>query len=649
MKNIFNVSEEEKNRIRGLHLTESQKPSISSVLQEEKEDNCECGDACKGQVKSNCYKCCNSIHPGGWPPSTSLEMKEADEIDINVGEPMRDAQLPTSMGDTQSQAKVVAPCKDVKVAGCPGTSGGYRVCVTIDGNVPNQSNLNDKIIYTPCTSGGGGAMACDIGRVIEVCGPGGVGCSGLQNYQMGGTPFPQSTVPDCNYISGGGWRCHPQQGCVDVSQYSGIAQFATEQDCLNSGCQPLYDRFDCEGNGQCVTAANGQYGSLQACQAACRDGESCQCCKDNNPVSMATNVPVGTCSTHNFGAAFTNCGPVGSPISCEGRGDDKGHCINCKEGVMNTLAAIGTDGCPPGWVLVYNLSQGPCYECDGNGTCIGPSWAYGQNVFNSQSECINGTATQPACQLGVDDYDCINNQCQITAGGQYNAGPTSQDNLNACQAVCGQTWKCNLNVGCTQDPTGTYNSQTSCETACCNQSIVTWNWPPYVNGNPTCHEICAKLNTPAMIAAAAGNPLNFRHKCRYDWLIAQQASLACQPCSSSNGCCDNPGYISATMAAQYQVSSDPHCINAGGTFIGNIEDAMNGINQQNTPYGCGWLNIAQGNILSGLPAPNAGSQCNKEGRIAWLDELMTTGTAPGFTPNPATMTALYPGGTFVVC
>ena len=23
--------------------------------------------------------------------------------------------------------------------------------------------------------------------------------------------------------------------------------------------------------------------------------------------------------------------------------------------------------------------------------------------------------------------------------------------------------------------------------------------------------------------------------------------------------------------------------------------------------------------------------------------------APGFTPNPATMTALYPGGTFVVC
>ena len=32
-----------------------------------------------------------------------------------------------------------------------------------------------------------------------------------------------------------------------------------------------------------------------------------------------------------------------------------------------------------------------------------------------------------------------------------------------------------------------------------------------------------------------------------------------------------------------------------------------------------------------LPAPgNPGSDCNIQGRMSWLDELMTTGTAPGF-------------------
>ena len=182
-----------------------------------------------------------------------------------------------SRGDTKPKAKVVAPCIDIRVAGCPGTTGGYRVCVTIDGQVPTQANLNDKVIYTPCTSGGGGQYACDIGRVIEVCGPGGVGCSGLQNYQMGGNILPQSTVSDCNWTYQEGWRCHPQQGCVDVSQYAGVAQFASEQDCLDSGCLPEQS-WNCEfsgplstGAGNCVAVlgTGGQYPTQQDCIDAC--------------------------------------------------------------------------------------------------------------------------------------------------------------------------------------------------------------------------------------------------------------------------------------------------------------------------------------------------------------------------------------------
>ena len=38
-KNIFNVSDEEKNRIRGLHLTESSNKKISSVLSEQLKRN----------------------------------------------------------------------------------------------------------------------------------------------------------------------------------------------------------------------------------------------------------------------------------------------------------------------------------------------------------------------------------------------------------------------------------------------------------------------------------------------------------------------------------------------------------------------------------------------------------------------------------
>jgi hypothetical protein len=77
---------------------------------------------------------------------------------------------------------------------------------------------------------------------------------------------------------------------------------------------------------------------------------------------------------------------------------------------------------------------------------------------------------------------------------------------------------------------------------------------------------------------------------------------------------------------------------------------MNGNNAQNTPYGCTYLYQKQQNIMGTINSGTSpGALCNKQGRIAWLDEIMSTGTAPGFTPNPTTMTALYPGGTFTIC
>jgi len=414
---------------------------------------------------------------------------------------------------------------------------------------------------------------------------------------------------------------------------------------------------------------------------------------------------IRTTALDNSATAFPSggSGPVRDPGSwstcqeCEQASTGPiGYCVNCKQGVMSYYPGLGnTTQCPQGFADIGPHPNppggGPCVECQGQGNCTPCGWCYGQNHFNSMPDCQNspscsgqlwecispGNCQQTPNGTFATQNDCLTSPgcqqleyCQCCQGGnplsmstQVPIGTCGTYNFGAqftnCQPTppgggvisCQQNnWLCNPNTGCSQDPSGTHPDQTTCETACCAQSITSWAWQPYANGNATCHQICTKLNTSAMVLAAAGNPLNFKHKCRYDWLIAQFNSLGCQPCSSSNGCCDNPGYMSATMAAQYQVSSDPHCVSTTTNFIQDVTDAMNGNNAQNTPYGCTYLYQKQQNIMGTINSGTSpGALCNKQGRIAWLDEIMSTGTAPGFTPNLTTMTALYPGGTFTIC
>ena len=412
------------------------------------------------------------------------------------------------------------------------------------------------VIQTACLNGSSvGALQCSAAKVTQVCGPGAVGCNGYQNYVLppGHPPIQLSTVPDCNWDNPG-WRCHDIDGCVQIPLGSGTAQFATEADCLASGCLPV-ETWDCKfsgplsNQGTCVSVAgpSGQYQTQQDCIDNCSRDKKYRCV----PVETGPPNVLGEQSTSSMQCIADPMGPYNSMADCQancpGRGNE-GHCINCKEGIMNTLSAFGTKECPQGWVLVTNLQQGPCFECQ-NGNCVGPSWATGQNVYNSQTECQNGVPGQPACQPPMNDYDCINGQCQIQSGGQY-TGPTA---LADCQANCPpqpNLWECdNGPNGCTQTSNGTYQSQAACETACCQDVITNYGWA-INHPNATSAQACNRIfNQFGILGSFNPSTLPFDDGCEYDWLIGiagvcgvsqNYYNLITGFIGGNNGCYGNP-------------------------------------------------------------------------------------------------------------
>ena len=105
-----------------------------------------------------------------------------------------------------------------------------------------------------------------------------------------------------------------------------------------------------------------------------------------------------------------------------------------------TFGSNGINTCPltPGSSSV--ISSGPALV---NGT-------YTFRVISNTGSCPNPNTPLPIsqsftisnCGGGVDEYDCVNNACVVASPGQFNAGPTSQDNLDACNLVCQPTNSC---------------------------------------------------------------------------------------------------------------------------------------------------------------------------------------------------------------
>ena len=367
------------------------------------------------------------------------------------------------------------------------------------------------------------------------------------------------------------WLCDGNYNCIQ----SPNGQYATQAACQADCNEPAYS-YDCNTTmGQCyqVAGGGGQYADLATCNQNCEyDGKwSCRKYDTHHDDGRHTpDLPMELGESNHFNPMPTSghhCvkdpnGQYNSQQACQAncppRAPEGEHCINCEEGIMNTLSALGYKECPDGWVLVANLQQGPCYECDGNGNCNGPSWAMGPNVYNSQLECQNGTPTKPACTGGPDEYECVNGQCVIQANGQY-TGPTA---LADCQANCGQPslWECDTNNGCSQTANGTYQSQTQCETACCQDVINNWNWAQGSQQNP-----CQKFyNMFGPMGVINPNNLPFNQECQYNYLLNLILNLG-GPCvqgnfitllngfsTGNNGCYGNP-------ASGCQNATSPGC------------------------------------------------------------------------------------------
>ena len=285
-----------------------------------------------------------------------------------------------------------------------------------------------------------------------------------------------------------------------------------------------------------------------------------QCC---NPQTQQNYECVNGQCVQDPNGQFT--GPTAQQ-DCQNSGCGDVYCTDCVNGQMT----MGTGGvCPGGYVITQGTPGltppvAPCYECDGQGNCIGPSWASGPNVSNTQADCQNN------CQPPLADYDCINNQCTAVSGGQF-TGPTA---LADCQANCppqSNLWECNTNNGCSQTPNGTYASQSQCETACCQDVINNWNWAQGSQSNP-----CQKFyNMFGPMGTTNPNTLPFNQECIYNYLLNLILNLG-GPCvsgnfinllnnfaSGNNGCYGNPasGCVNAT---------DPGCP-AGNSICGKMD------------------------------------------------------------------------------
>jgi len=314
-----------------------------------------------------------------------------------------------------------------------------------------------------------------------------------------------------------------------------------------------------------------------------------QCCT-NTPPTMWGCSQTGSCVQDPNGQFQTQA-------DCQSSGCGDVYCSDCIGGTMT----LGTNGvCPQGYVQTPGTpgSTPPspvCYECQ-SGVCNGPGWSSGQLSFNSQADCQNSQICQPS----IDDYECVNGQCVIQAGGQYNSGPTSQDNLNACNSNCPpppNMWECdNGPNGCTQTPNGTFNSQAQCETACCGDIINNYGWATN-HPNATSTQACNRIyNQFGSIGSFNPNTLPFDDGCEYDWLVSiagvcgvsqNYQNLITGFIGGNNGCYGNPN-----AQNQGYGQGNPHQNSACGKVeqfceqpIGNVTPGTSSPTQW---YKCQW-------------------------------------------------------------
>jgi len=496
VNSIFNVSDEEAKRIRLLHETESKNKKIDTTLLSE-----EAAGMCGGN------------HPCNGPAGKSVSWQGCPDSP-NLLNPfpcaMIDGQTPNSSHIGQ-------------YVGLPNLGFCGKVTAINNHTLPSGSVScppTGLVLGTDCDncytqSGGGTSFNCNNGNCIGI----------------NGTSGQYASMSDC------------QDDCADPIKYScnngtcvqdPNGQYTTLSDCEDN-CDPLPTlTYDCGIQGSCVPVqgAGGQYLTLAQCTQDCKYEGNWRCKKltqdqpimgkmgvDKDPKMMGLDVREQLQQTPAVGLASPTSGhycvkdpngPYQTKQACEDncperRRDDKlKYCINCEEGQMSQTQG---SNCPPGFSPIINLSQAPCTECQ-QGNCTNVGWSFGPGFYNSMAEC----QASPLCTN--TGYECVNNACAQTPGGQY---PT----LAACTAspcpAATLGWECDNNNGCSQTPTGSYQSQSACETACCDDIITNWGWN-INNPNATGVQACQRLFNEFGSTTPGPQP-NFSDNCKYNFLM----------------------------------------------------------------------------------------------------------------------------------
>jgi len=245
MQNKFNVSEEEKNRIRLLHETESRDRRLSSVLNEQ------------------------------------------EKIDNNFDDPMEVVEPSTGL---EPQAKVVANGRICVLRKCTGSYSHGNFCV------PNTSIQKGDVFtitqnYFPNNVGqtyfvrsvGGNCSPYSNGTLTQISSLNSQGCPrccnnnsvGWQSFTPGGWCWNNGNGPSAFPCGGAstyscnGSTCNP---AGSVGQYTSMA--ACEADCpppMKYSCKPPY------GTNGCIQDVAGTYTTMQDCEEACEPDLTYDC------------------------------------------------------------------------------------------------------------------------------------------------------------------------------------------------------------------------------------------------------------------------------------------------------------------------------------------------------------------------------------
>jgi len=310
-------------------------------------------------------------------------------------------------------------------------------------------------------------------------------------------------------------------------------------------------------------------------------------------------------------------------------------CINCTLGQMAQVPQ--TQGCPQGFSPIQNITQAPCTECQ-QGNCTNVGWNYGQGFYNSMAEC----QSSPSCTN--TGYECVNNSCAQTPGGQY---PTLADCQNS---GCGQvtnTYNCTDWTdpsGCQQvsGNGGQFQTLDDCLTSPCQCDDVILAWPLYLNNpnNPQGNWYGSPHDGPSNPNAIQNQLNNLQNNPNFPGgNPVQQQKMKCREAamifwlgnSTNIACCADPGFAVGASNA------DPlGCV--AQQFITMMDNFMN--NHTNWPNnGCNWLQTRLTNAQTQQAQYNSGSgaYCKIQGKIDFLTNFINT-TQSTYLTGTATFT-----------